>query len=149
MGPHAQIAAIAKKAGTAVRLILDAPNRLTLWSTGDYVSSTPMAPNMRNPGAWVQGVVATPTHMEACCVRLPKRQERLRFWELVRAGGVRTDAAVAAGVPEQTGRRWFHQAGGVLPPHVPPTSSGRYLPFHHTRGVFARAVLRRTVRPNT
>src|SRR5260370_29615398 len=137
MGPHAQIAAIAKKAGTAVRLILDAPNRLTLWSTGDYVSSTPMATNMRKRGAWVEGVVATPPHMEACCVRLPKRQERLRFWELVRAGGVRTDAAVAAGVPEQPGRRWFHQAGGVLPPHVPETSSGRYLSFSEREEIFA------------
>src|SRR5216683_8102460 len=51
MGPHAQIAAIAKKADTAVRLILDAPNCLTGWSTGDYVRSAPLAPNIRNPGA--------------------------------------------------------------------------------------------------
>src|SRR6266851_7746125 len=51
MVPHSQIAAIAKKADTAVRLILDAPNCLTGWSTGDYVRGAPLAPNMRNPGA--------------------------------------------------------------------------------------------------
>src|SRR5260370_10189893 len=75
--------------------------------------------------------------MEACCMRLPKRQERLRFWELVRGGAGRTDAAVAADVPEQTGRGWFDQAGGVLPPHVPETSSGRYLSFSEREEIFA------------
>src|SRR5258708_12955103 len=61
------------------------------------------------------------------CMRLPKREEKHRFWELVRAGVSRTEAAVAAGVPSRTAKRWFHQAGGVLPPKVPETSTARYL----------------------
>jgi IS30 family transposase len=31
---------------------------------------------------------------------------------------VRTDAAIAVGVSETTGKRWFLQAGGVVPPYV-------------------------------
>lgn len=60
-------------------------------------------------------------------MRLPKRQERRRFWELVRAGVSRVEAAQAAGVNVKTTERWFQQAGGVLPPNVPEASSGRYL----------------------
>ena len=67
----------------------------------------------------------------------PKRQERRRFWETLRAGAARTEAAVTAGVPEQTGRRWFLQAGGVLPPNVPERSSGRYLSFSEREEIFA------------
>jgi IS30 family transposase len=67
----------------------------------------------------------------------PKRQERRRFWEALRAGAARTEAAVTAGVPEQTGRRWFIQAGGVLPPNVPERSSGRCLSFSEREEIFA------------
>jgi transposase, IS30 family len=67
----------------------------------------------------------------------PKRQERRRFWEALRAGAARTEAAEAAGVPSGTARRWFHQAGGVLPPNVSETSSGRYLSFSEREEIFA------------
>ncbi len=70
-------------------------------------------------------------------MRLPKREEKHRFWELVRAGVSRTEAAVAAGVPSRTAKRWFHQAGGVLPPKVPETSSARYLSFSEREEIFA------------
>src|SRR5216683_2532345 len=70
-------------------------------------------------------------------MRLPKRQERARFWELIRAGAVRAEAAVAAGVPVRTGKRWFVQAGGVPPPNVPQTSSRRYLSFSEREEIFA------------
>jgi len=70
-------------------------------------------------------------------MRFPKRQERRRFWEALRAGADRTEAAVAAGSPSGTARRWFQQAGGVLPPHVPETSSGRYLSFSEREEIFA------------
>ena len=70
-------------------------------------------------------------------MRLPKRQERARFWELIRAGAVRTEAAVAAGVPVRSGKRWFVQAGGVPPPNVPQTSSRRYLSFSEREEIFA------------
>jgi IS30 family transposase len=70
-------------------------------------------------------------------MRLPKREEKRRFWELVRAGAARTEASLAVGVVEQCGRRWFHQAGGVLPPNVPEASSGRYLSMREREEIFA------------
>ncbi len=70
-------------------------------------------------------------------MRLPKREEKRRFWEVVRAGATRTEAALAAGVAEQSARRWFHQAGGVLPPSVPEASSGRYLSMSEREEIFA------------
>ncbi|TMF33380.1 MAG: IS30 family transposase [Chloroflexi bacterium] len=44
---------------------------------------------------------------------------------------------MTAGVVEQCGRRWFHQAGGVLPPRVPEVSSGRYLSMTEREEIFA------------
>lgn len=70
-------------------------------------------------------------------MRLPKREEKRRFWEVVRAGASRTEGAVAAGVPSRSADRWFGQAGGVLPPNVPETSSGRYLSFSEREEIFA------------
>src|SRR5258708_33238498 len=71
------------------------------------------------------------------CMRLPKREEKHRCWELVRAGASRTEAAVAPGVPSRTAKRWFHQAGGVLTPKGPDTSSARYLSFSEREEIFA------------
>jgi transposase, IS30 family len=56
-------------------------------------------------------------------MRPPKRQEKAQFWELIRAGVDRAEAERRAGVPGTSARRWFRQAGGVLPPHVPELSS--------------------------
>jgi len=58
-------------------------------------------------------------------MRLPKRQEKARFWELVRTGIDRAEAARRAGVPATNARRWFRQAGGVRPPSVPEKSRPR------------------------
>ena len=70
-------------------------------------------------------------------MRLPKRQEKRRFWELIRAGSVRTEAAVTAGIPARTGKRWFVQAGGVLPANDPEPSSNRYLSIRDREEIFA------------
>ena len=43
-------------------------------------------------------------------MRVPKRQEKARFWELVRAGVDRAEAARRAGVTATSARRWFRQA---------------------------------------
>src|ERR1700682_395415 len=71
------------------------------------------------------------------CMRLPKREEKRRFWELVRAGASRAEAAVAAGAAEPSAKRWFVQAGGVLPPSVPEATSGRYLSIGEREQIFA------------
>src|SRR4051812_8093 len=71
------------------------------------------------------------------CMRLPKRQEKSRFWELVRTGAAPTEAASRAGVPARSGRRWFRQAGGVLPPSVSERSRARYLSIGEREEIFA------------
>lgn len=70
-------------------------------------------------------------------MRYPKRQERSRFWELVRAGSDPSEAARRAGVRARTAQRWFRQAGGVLPPSVPETSKARYLSIREREEIFA------------
>lgn len=40
---------------------------------------------------------------------------RRRFWEAVTAGASEAEAAAAAGVSPETGKRWLRQAGGVKP----------------------------------
>jgi len=70
-------------------------------------------------------------------MRLPKRQERQRFWERMRAGASRAESAEAAGVADVSAWRWFIQAGGVLPPSVPEASSGRYLSIREREEIFA------------
>src|SRR3989449_3223655 len=71
------------------------------------------------------------------CMQFPKRQEKRRFWDGIRAGKSRAEAAVVAGVREQSGRRWFVQAGGVLPANVPAASSGRDLSMSGREEIFA------------
>jgi IS30 family transposase len=58
------------------------------------------------------------------------RDERRRFWAAIALGMASEDAAVAAGVPQAIGTRWFRKAGG-MPPAIFGRSarplSGRYL----------------------
>ena len=70
-------------------------------------------------------------------MRLPKRQEKARFWELVRSGVDRAEAARRAGATATSARRWFRQAGGVLPASVPETSRARYLSIGEREEIFA------------
>jgi IS30 family transposase len=70
-------------------------------------------------------------------MRPPKRQEKARFWELIRAGVDRAEAERRAGVPGTSARRWFRQAGGVLPPSVPEKSRPRYLSIREREEIFA------------
>jgi len=50
-------------------------------------------------------------------------QRRREFWRFVRAGEVVEEAAAHAGVSENSGRRWFREAGGVIPASVRARSS--------------------------
>jgi IS30 family transposase len=58
------------------------------------------------------------------------RDERRRFWTAIASGISSVDAAIAAGVPQAIGTRWFRKAGG-MPPAIFGRSakplSGRYL----------------------
>lgn len=66
----------------------------------------------------------------------PRRDLQRKFWGLVRAGQLRTEAAVTMGLAEHTGRRWFSQAGGVVPAHVQAKRSGRYLSLEEREEIF-------------
>jgi IS30 family transposase len=66
----------------------------------------------------------------------PRRDLQRKFWLLVRAGELRTEAAVTMGLAEHTGRRWFNQAGGVVPAHVQTKRSGRYLSLEEREEIF-------------
>ena len=48
------------------------------------------------------------------------REVRSRFWDGVRAGLLIEEAAQAAGVSVNSGRRWFLERGGVCPPRQEP-----------------------------
>ena len=65
-------------------------------------------------------------------------QEVLRqFWFLIREGAVREEAAARLGYNRGTGKRWFSQAGGVVPAYVTTQPSGRYLSFAEREEIFA------------
>ena len=57
-----------------------------------------------------------------------RRDDRVRFWEAISRGASSEDAAVATGVSQAVGSRWFRQAGGMPPITLAPLS-GRYLSF--------------------
>ncbi|ONI92849.1 hypothetical protein ALI22I_01660 [Saccharothrix sp. ALI-22-I] len=85
------------------------------------------------------------------------REDRVRFWAGIAAGLSSEDAAVAIGVSQAVGTRWFRHAGGVRP-NLPATVSGRYLSFlerediaiWHAQGCGVREIARRLGRsPST
>jgi transposase, IS30 family len=66
----------------------------------------------------------------------PRRDLQRRFWGLIRAGQLRTEAAITMGLGERTGIRWFSQAGGVVPAHVQAKRVGRYLSLEEREEIF-------------
>lgn len=68
----------------------------------------------------------------------PRRDVRRHFWSLILAGSLRAEAAVAVGVKETTGKRWFRQAGGVAPSDVHVQPSGRYLSLAEREEILRR-----------
>jgi transposase, IS30 family len=70
-------------------------------------------------------------------MRLPKRQEKARFWELVRSGLDRAEAARRTGGSAWNASRWFRQAGGVLPPRRSEKSRTRYLSIREREEILA------------
>src|SRR5438874_9187557 len=66
----------------------------------------------------------------------PRRDLQRKFWLLVRAGQLRTEAAAELGLNEHTGGRWFSQAGGVVPAFVQAKRTGRYLSLEEREEIF-------------
>ncbi|SNR91877.1 Helix-turn-helix domain-containing protein [Haloechinothrix alba] len=59
---------------------------------------------------------------------LPRREVRRAFWARIAEGASSEEAALARGVAQAVGSRWFRQAGGMPPINVA-EPSGRYLSF--------------------
>jgi IS30 family transposase len=57
-----------------------------------------------------------------------QREARRAFWRYIAAGLSSEDAALASGVSQPVGTRWFRAAGGIAPIRLVP-DSGRYLSF--------------------
>ena len=57
-----------------------------------------------------------------------RREEQQRFWRKIAEGLTSEDAAVACGVSQPLGPRWFREGGGMPPISLDPPS-GRYLSF--------------------
>lgn len=57
-----------------------------------------------------------------------QRDAKQAFWARIAAGASSEDAALASGVSQPVGTRWFREAGGMAPISVV-TFSGRYLSF--------------------
>lgn len=90
-----------------------------------------------------------------------RQEHRRRFWASIAAGMTSEDAAMAVGVSQPVGTRWFRGAGGMAPSHLSRSSkpqSGRYLAFAEreevalwkARGIGVREIARRSGRaPST
>jgi IS30 family transposase len=86
-----------------------------------------------------------------------RREDRVRIWEAIGCGATSEAAAVATGVSQAVGTKWFRQAGGMPPISLAPLS-GRYLSFSereeiailHAQNLGVRAIARRLGRsPST
>ena len=73
-------------------------------------------------------------------MRLLNRGGQRRFWEEVRAGRSRREAALGAGVSVRTADAWFRQAGGIMPANVPAQPSKRCLSLSEREEIFAGVV---------
>ena len=76
----------------------------------------------------------------------PNREMRRRFWSLVRSGLSTYEAAEAAGVAYHSARRWFRQAGGVIPAYARAQPRGRYLSMEEREEIFAGVEGGKTIR---
>lgn len=57
-----------------------------------------------------------------------RREHRARFWENIARGLTSEQAAIAAGMSQAVGMRWFRECGSMPPFSLHPLS-GRYLSF--------------------
>lgn len=57
-----------------------------------------------------------------------RREEKQRFWRKIAEGLASEAAAIACGVSQPLGPRWFREGGGMPPISLDPPS-GRYLSF--------------------
>jgi IS30 family transposase len=106
---------------------------------------------------WMHKLTGRPAMRSPGRPAINQRHTRRAFWERIAAGLQSEEAALACGVSQPLGPRWFREAGGVPPTNLG-TPSGRYLSFAereelailHAQQVGVREIARRLGRsPST
>ncbi len=82
---------------------------------------------MGRPAGWTTTVTGR-SAMRSPGRPAPRREIEREFWKLIAGGVTSEDAAVAVGVSQPVGTRWFRHGGG-MPPISLAEPSGRYLSF--------------------
>ncbi len=83
---------------------------------------------MGRPRGWVTGRTGLAPMPSPGRPGVNQREVTQAFWARIAAGDSSEDAAVASGVSQPVGSRWFRNAGGMAPIRLLPLS-GRYLSF--------------------
>lgn len=112
---------------------------------------------MGRPPGWVTELTGRAPMRSPGRPGVNQREAEQAFWVRVAAGASSEDAALATGVSQPVGTRWFRQAGGMAPISLGPCS-GRYLSFAereelallNAQGLAVREIARRMGRsPST
>lgn len=83
---------------------------------------------MGRPAGWMEELTGRSPMKSPGAPALRREVER-EFWRKIAQGVTTEEAAVAVGVSQAAGSRWFRQGGGMPTLDVAPLS-GRYLSFH-------------------
>jgi IS30 family transposase len=96
-------------------------------STGRRNTSTDLEVSMGRPAGWMKALTGRSPMKSPGAPALRRDVERL-FWREIARGLTSEDAALAVGVSQAVGSRWFRQRGGMPLFMVAPVR-GRYLSF--------------------
>src|SRR5450755_1033262 len=83
---------------------------------------------MGRPKGWISERTGRAPMRSPGRPQVNQRLTKQEFWERIAAGLSSEDAALACGVSQPLGTRWFREAGGMQPMTLAPPS-GRYLSF--------------------
>jgi IS30 family transposase len=83
---------------------------------------------MGRPAGWVTAVTGRPAMRSPGRPGVNAREVQRRFWRRITEGLSSEEAALACGVSQPVGARWFRHSGGMSPLCLEPPS-GRYLSF--------------------
>ena len=82
---------------------------------------------MGRPAGWMKELTGR-SPMKSPGAPSHRREIEREFWRVVATGVTSEQAAVAVGVSQAVGSRWFRHGGGMAPMNLAPTT-GRYLSF--------------------
>lgn len=108
---------------------------------------------MGRPKGWVTDRTGRPPMLSPGRPGVNQRDTKQAFWRRIASGDSSEDAALAIGVSQPVGSRWFREGGGMAPIELAPLS-GRYLSFDereeiallNAQGLSIREIARRLKR---